>query len=582
MSDGRTPPVKSFTGTVTYRILVDGKELPMSFELYSLTTHKEVNRIPFAKLVFRDGSAAEEDFEASNAPELSPGKEVEIQAGYDSKDATIFKGIIVKHGIKIREAQSSVLEIECRDKSVKMTLGRKNKFFAEVKDSDAMSELIDGHGLTSKTEATTLKHKELVQFHCTDWDFLLSRAEANSQVVLVSDGVISIKKPVFSGQEAITLIFGDSLYEFEAEMDARHQYKEVSGTAWDPATQGILSESGAPPAPNPQGDLSESDLAKVIGLDKYDLKHGGIVTGGELKSWADAQLMRNHLAKIVGRAKLRGFPDISPGQLAAFSGVGNHFTGKAYVTAVRHEMNAGDWYTHIQFGRLPAWFHEEFETMDSAAAGLMPGVHGLQIGIVTALQGDPNSEFRIKVRFPVADAQSDGIWARLASLDAGKDRGWVFRPEIGDEVIVGFLHSDPRYPVVLGMLHSSANAAPIEAKDENHEKGLVTRSKMKVHFDDDKKILTLETPAGKKIILDEDQGNISILDENNNKIVLDSKGITIESCKDLILKATKDVKMEGVNIEQKAQAQFKAEGGAGMEVKSSAVTVLKGSLVQIN
>jgi len=51
----------------------------------------------------------------------------------------------------------------------------------------------------------------------------------------------------------------------------------------------------------------------------------------------------------------------------------------------------------------------------------------------------------------------DGIWARISTLDAGKQRGTFFRPEIGDEVIVGFLNDDPRYPVVLGMVNSSAN-----------------------------------------------------------------------------------------------------------------------------
>ena len=48
----------------------------------------------------------------------------------------------------------------------------------------------------------------------------------------------------------------------------------------------------------------------------------------------------------------------------------------------------------------------------------------------------------------------------LATLDAGKERGTFFRPEIGDEVVVGFLNDDPRHPVILGMCHSSAKPAP--------------------------------------------------------------------------------------------------------------------------
>jgi hypothetical protein len=56
----------------------------------------------------------------------------------------------------------------------------------------------------------------------------------------------------------------------------------------------------------------------------------------------------------------------------------------------------------------------------------------------------------------------------------------------------------------------------------------------------------------------------------------------LESAKDIILKASGDVKIEGTNIEIKASAQLKAEGGAGAEFSSSASTTVKGSLVQIN
>ncbi len=124
--------------------------------------------------------------------------------------------------------------------------------------------------------------------------------------------------------------------------------------------------------------------------------------------------------------------------------------------------------------------------------------------------------------------------------------------------------------------------APIPAKDDNHEKGLVTRSKMRLHFDDEKKIMTLDTPSGNKVVLDEDGKNILIQDQNGNKITLDSKGITLESAKDIVLKATGDIKAEGVNIQQKAQAQFKAEGSAGLEVSTSAIATVKGSMVKIN
>jgi uncharacterized protein involved in type VI secretion and phage assembly len=201
---------------------------------------------------------------------------------------------------------------------------------------------------------------------------------------------------------------------------------------------------------------------------------------------------------------------------------------------------------------------------------------------VTQLENDPDGENRILVRMPIISGNEKGIWARVSTLDAGKDRGSFFLPEIGDEVIVGFINGDPDHPVVLGMMNSSAKPAPLTASDDNHEKGFTTRSKMKFIFNDDKKSVVLETPAGKKITVDEDAGIIQIEDDFMNKITMDSAGIALESPKDITIKANGDVKIDGMNVTITANAQFKASGNAGAEVSTGAIAILKGSMVQIN
>ena len=177
----------------------------------------------------------------------------------------------------------------------------------------------------------------------------------------------------------------------------------------------------------------------------------------------------------------------------------------------------------------------------------------MQIGIVVQLQNDPEGQDRILVKVPVIDNTANGIWMRVASLDAGKERGAFFRPEIRDEVIVGFINDDPRDAVVLGMLHSSAKPAPIKAKDVNHEKGFTTRSKMHISFNDDTKTIKIDTPAGNSITLDEGGQTIEIVDQNSNSIKLNPTGIKMESQKNIDITA-------GVNLTLKAGAQL-AIGG---------------------
>ncbi len=85
------------------------------------------------------------------------------------------------------------------------------------------------------------------------------------------------------------------------------------------------------------------------------------------------------------------------------------------------------------------------------------------------------------------------------------------------------------------------------------------------------------------LVMDEDAKEIKVEDQHGNKIVMSQDGISIESAKDLVMKASGSVKLESsTGFEVKAGTQFKAEGSAGMEISSSANTVIKGAIVQIN
>ncbi len=582
MSNERIIPTSRNADSITKTIKINGSEIDRTYQVEMISVSSSVNRISTARVVLVDGDLAEEEFQASNADLFIPGNEIEILAGYHSDEASIFKGIIVKHSIKIRSNGNSVLQIECKDEAIKMTVGCRSRYFYESKDSEAMETLIRDHGLQSDVEATNYAHPELVQFDTTDWDFILTRADVNGKICLVENGKLTIKKPDTSSDPVVDLVFGATIREFDGEIDARNQYKAVTAKAWDYANQEVLEIEANDPSVSTSGNLSNNDLADVLGLDDVTLRHSGKVTDTELQDWADAKWQKSQLGRVRGRVKFQGMPEVKTGVMVKLQGVGERFNGPVFVGGVRHTISSGDWETDAQFGIDPEWFSKQYDVHTPPAAAMLPAVQGLQIGLVTQLESDPDGEDRILVRLPVIDPEEQGVWARVASLDAGENRGAFFRPEIGDEVIVGFINADPGDAVVLGMLNSSAKPAPITAADDNHEKGFVTRSEMKFIFDDDKKSVTIETPAGKVLTLDEDANEIKLEDDNGNKIVLDSGGITLESSGDITIKASGDVSIEGTNINGKANAQFKAEGAAGVEVSSSATAVLKGSLVQIN
>ncbi|RMA58869.1 type VI secretion system tip protein VgrG [Ulvibacter antarcticus] len=581
MNNSRTIATPRSADLVTFKILIDGTEIPSVYRVKNIAVEKEVNRIPFAQIAFYDGEASSQDFKLSNEDLLIPGNKIEIKTGYHSDEATIFKGIIIKQHIKIRE-NTSILLIECRDEAVKLTIGRKSAYFYESTDSDIMEEIIDKYGLESDVEATSFTNKEMVQYQASDWDFIMTRAQANGKICTIDDGKITIAKPDHTQEEIETVAFGATLLDFDAEMDARNQFDTITSYGWNPTDQEIVEAEATNPNLPLNGNISASDLAAVMGLDNLQLKHGGNYNASQLQDWSDSKALFQQMAKTRGRVKFQGISEVKPGTTLKLEGVGDRFNGKVFISAIRHQITDGNWTVDAEFGMNPKWFSETYDINQPLASGLLPAINGLHIGVVSQLEDDPEGEDRILVQIPIINNEEQGIWARIATLDAGENRGSFFLPEIEDEVIIGFINDDPNHAVILGMLHSSAKPAPLTASDDNHEKGFVTRSEMKFIFNDDKKSVSLETPGGKKIIMDEDAGTITIEDENSNKVVMDSSGISMESAGDINIKATGDLNLEGLNVSAKANAQFKAEGSAGAELSTSAVAVLKGSLVQIN
>lgn len=583
-------PNPSTHDVVTYDLVIDGQAANAAYQVLSISITKEVNRIPTAKIRLRDGDAPEGSFAISDTADFVPGKVIQIKIGRDGQNTMLFKGIIIKHSLKIRANGQADLVVECKDESVKMTIGRRNHYYEESTDSQIMEEVIGRHsGLTADVEATSLEHLELVQHHCTDWDFILSRAEVNSRLVVVDDGTIQVKVPNTNGDAALSVAFGTTILEFEAEMDARTQWKSVEAQAWDYSNQGLFEHVSESTPVNENGNIDGATLAETINLDKLELRHSGQLLEAELQQWTESAMLKSRLAKIRGRAKFLGFAAIKPGELLDLQGVGERFNGKVFVSAVRHDVANGAWDTHVQFGVNPCWFHESEAIIDPPAAGLMPAIHGLQIGKVVQLQEDPDGEDRILVRLPIIDNAARGVWSRVACLDAGDDRGTFFRPEIDDEVIVGFINDDPREAIVLGMLHSSAKPAPITAQDTNHEKVYKTRSKMRLHFHDETKTITIDTPAGNSITLDEESTSIVIKDQNDNTVTMEPAGITVDSPANITINAGANIDIQAAAALTigAAQISVSAQGPLGLEgatasLSGQGITEITGSLVTIN
>jgi Rhs element Vgr protein len=571
---------------VTLMITADGTELPGTVPILGVEVVTQANRIPYARLRIGDGDSARGDFAESSGDLFVPGVSLSIKAGYHGKTEPVFSGVILGQRVVVRR-NATWLEVDCRDPAFRMTLVRRNRYFEKQSDSDVAGTLLDvykGDGVSAgDITATTVVHPQLLQYQASDWDFLISRLEAAGQICFVAGGKVSSSTPSLSGKAVADLGFGATVLELDAEIDARTQTGAVRALAWDPAGQALLDVSAADPGWTGNGNLTASTLSGAAGRAEDLVWHGGSLASDELQSLADGAMLRARVAPTRARVRFQGLTAVRPGSVLTLSRLSDRFNGPVYVTGVRHEFNAGNWTTDAEFG-MPRETHAERVAMSHLpAAGLAPAVHGLQVGIVTELAGDPGKEHRIRVKVPLAGMDEQGVWARVATLDAGDQRGTVFRPEKEDEVVLGFFHGDPAQPVVLGMLHSSAKPPPITPTDDNDEKGYVSRSKVAWRFDDKKKVAILETPGGNRLTLSDDAGGITLEDQNGNSIVLSKDGIALTSDKKAVtITAKSDLKAEAMNAEIKAKSGVTVKGSGTAEISSSGKLTVKGSMVMIN
>ncbi len=587
---------------VKYEVKVAGKTTDTLAPLLEIEVHHELFKVGYATLIYHlePGLGDNKTFEPADK-NFKIGDDIEIGLAHlDDGAETVFKGIIVRQQIKSRAARQHVLVVHCANKAVKMTLGR-NSAFHKGKDQAIIGKVIGNHGLSKQLDATEYEHKSLVQYQAVDWDFIANRAEVNGLLLYTEEDKVCVKKPETSKSAALKLTFGKDVLDFDASVESRFQMPKIAAEAWSPKTQKLVKSDAKKPSVNAQGAASDkgTKLAGVLGISEYKLQSAANLEKAALKAWADAQLLRARLSRIRGTTSFIGSAKAKVNTLIELDGFGTHFNGSALITGVHHQVSEGFWKTSVDFGLSPQSYLEKRDVHAPETGGLVPAVQGLLTGKVKKIHEDEDGEFRVQVDIPMVEEGGKGIWARLSHLYATNKQGIFFFPEVDDEVILGFLNNDPRSAIILGSVYSSKNAPPYTPDDKNSKKAIVTKSKLTIEFDEEKKDITINTPKKNTIILSDEDGKITIQDSNKNKVELSDSGILLKTSKDIKLDATGkidlnatgkislkskggDVALEGLNVNAKAKMSFSANGTASAELKATGTTTVKGAMVMIN
>ncbi len=536
-------------------VLVEGNEIPATLAIACIRVTHAAGELASAEIEIAGAST-----EAGLIPDADGlvfvlGKTIEIRLGHHGDAERVFAGVIVARRATLAMS-GGALVVECAHPLYRSALSARNRTWTDTRDSECIATLCAEHGVPVQVAPSGVHHRVLVQAGRSDWEFMRDRAVASGMLLLTDGEGLQAGPLKPAGAALLELLVGVSVRELALETDLRAQPTGVEGQAWDAMTQELVRIRGEEPALPGFEQQRGIALARVHGqMRQLDL---GASDEHAMELFASSQLLGARLSAKSGRVQVNGTANLVPGQWVSLRGAGALLDGELLVTRVEHRVQQGEWSTEIGVGN-------PFGAQQDAP---MRGVamHSLRPGIVEALQNDPDGEGRIQVRLPMLGEGATPLWARLLSSDAGDNRGAVFAPEIGDEVLVGFA-GDASQPVVMGSLHSSARPSPMKLTDANPRKGYFSRSGLQLVFDDEGRVLTLATPTGNQLVLSDGEAGIRLQDAHGNRIAMDATGIHIESARDLHLKAG---------------TQLEVEGGAGAVLKSAGQVTIRGAIVQIN
>lgn len=501
------------------------------------------------------------------------------------------------------------------DHSHRLFRGRRVEAYLQSTAADIVRKVAQRAGIKAGTitaKGPVLQH--VAQDGISDWDFLHRLAVESGVVLSVSGGELhfapatdSATAPSGAGgakEDPVVLERGVNLVALRGTVTSADQVPDVEVRGWDVAAKKAIvavAQAGTRSAKLPEVD--PASLAQKFGSPRYvaPATAFGHAAQCDAAAAAIASRLGGAFAELEGLA--RGNPKLRAGTAVVLKGAGKPFDGRYTLSSSRHEFSP-------ETGYLTTFSvsHESERSLYGVAAGgsgkgTVPGIVN---AVVTATQ-DPEDQGRVKVKFPVLSDNYESWWARTVQAGAGRARGAVVLPEVGDEVLVAFGHGSFQQPFVLGGLFNGQDkpekpwADHVDSTDGAViRRAFVSRTGMVVEF--------MESPTGEQVTVSTSGGKqkIALVQKPDAAIEIRSEGsVTVTAKKDVtVTTSTGEVTIKGnkVSVEALSELQLKGAtvkvlgsaaaelkapnvkvaGDATAEVSAGATTAIKGGLVRIN
>jgi phage protein D/phage baseplate assembly protein gpV len=598
-----------------FLVEIDGSPLPPEVAAQLASAHVDDSlRLPdLFVLRFRD-----QDRSVLSAAKVKIGStaKISVQTSDGQTPEALISGEVTALEAEF-DSTGTFTVIRGYDQAHRLFRGRRTESYTQSTVSDVVTQVARRAGLKiGNLDSTSTVHPHLSQGGVTDWEFLDRLAREIGYEITVKDGKIDFRKPETAqaapapagpaDSNPLVLKMGADLLRFRSVITSAEQVGQVQVRGWDLAEKKALTANA--PAATKTAVLPTIDpakIAKTFGDPVYVASDTAYRSQAEVDAAAGAlaEHIAGSFAEFEGVA--RGNPKLRANAPISIESIGAPFEGKYTITTSRHRYDPSTGYT-TAFAVTGRQERSLFGLSSGPSAG-----GGRAAGPVVALVSDvrdPENTGRVKVTYPWLSDNYVSDWARTVQPGAGKDRGAMVVPEVGDEVLVVFEQGDFARPYVLGGLWNGKDTAPSIISDlvdsgsgAINRRSVVSRLGHRIDLLDKQGSADGITVATKddKLTLQLDQANTKITVHSDGSILIEGKqGIVIDAGQqklefkagEISMKANTGVKIDGGSgVEMKSSGAFKVEsttlalqGQASAELKASGVITIQGSLVKIN
>jgi phage protein D len=294
------------------------------------------------------------------------GDSIDISIGYQASGSMVkmISGEITGMEASYREHDPSTYTVRGFDKLHRLSRGRKQRTFMDMKDSQIAEQIAGELGLGADVEDSGKVHDHVFQNNLSDIDFLYARARFIDFELSVDGDKLTFKRPQVSGSGVMTITYGENLKRSHFKLSTSQQVDEVQVRGWSPKEKKEIV-----------GKASPSDILSMMGGDTSGPQSASGKFGGgqkvsvicnvplEDQEHADAiaKARMNEIAMqfITGNAEVEGDPSIRAGKLVEFARLGKKFDGQYYVIHAEHTLKPGSgpgagYITRFSFKRAAA------------------------------------------------------------------------------------------------------------------------------------------------------------------------------------------------------------------------------------